>query len=141
MTTLDYKSIGHLNPLLLDGSTQSLDGASLAGRWINTNDKTRGITECLIEVNGAQFTIKLRAAGSGRSISWPTVTARTLANLEEEANQRAHALAASFVHGFMTTDIYIRVNKGVLVIVLFNCFRDNSGRSDYVTREFFYRAG
>ena len=40
----------------------------------------------------------------------------------------------------MKAETYLRVNKGVLVIVLFNSFRDQSGRSDYVTREFFYRA-
>jgi len=33
----------------------------------------------------------------------------------------------------------IRINRGVLVITLFNTFKDDSGRSNYVTREFFYR--
>jgi hypothetical protein len=39
----------------------------------------------------------------------------------------------------MKAETYIRVNKGVLVIVLFISFRDGSKRSDYVNREFFYR--
>ena len=39
----------------------------------------------------------------------------------------------------MKSEIYIRVNKGVLVIVLYNTFQDDSGRSNYLNREFFYR--
>jgi hypothetical protein len=139
MATADHKVIGHLNPSLSDGTSKSLDATRLTGRWINTSRETRGITECLIEAAGEQFKITLLAAGTGASLRWPAVTAKTLANLEEEAGQRTYALAASFDHGFMTSEIYIRVNKGVLVIVLFNSFRDQSGRSDYVTREFFYR--
>ena len=64
-----------------------------------------------------------------------------LANLEEEAGQRAVALAANFEFSFMTAETYIRVNKGVLVIVLFASFRDQSGRSSYVNREFFLSSG
>jgi hypothetical protein len=67
------------------------------------------------------------------------VRAIALANLEEEAGQRAVSLAADFELGFMRAETYLRVNKGVLVIVLFVTFRDGSGRSNYLNREFFYR--
>jgi hypothetical protein len=63
-----------------------------------------------------------------------------MANLEEEAGQRAVALAATFDFGFMRVESYLRVNKGVLVIVAYHMFLDGSGRSDYVNREFFHRA-
>jgi hypothetical protein len=66
--------------------------------------------------------------------------AKALANLEEEAGQRAIALAATFDFGFMTAETYFRVNKGVMVIVLYVTFGDDSGRSNYVNREFFYRS-
>jgi|SRR5215472_14749441 len=140
MATEDYKELGHLNPSLSDGTSKSLDATKLTGRWVNTSGETRGIGECVIERDGGQFNVTLLAAGNGERVHWPTVTAKALANLEEEAGQRAYALAATFDHGFMTAETYIRVNKGVLVIVLFNSFRDDSGRSDYVNREFFYRA-
>jgi len=65
--------------------------------------------------------------------------ATALANLEEEAGQRAVALSADFDLRFMRAETYLRVNKGVLVIVLFVTFQDNSGRSNYLNREFFYR--
>jgi len=63
-----------------------------------------------------------------------------LANLEEEAGQKAVAIAANFDLGFMTAETHLRVNKGVLVIVLVVTFRDDSGRSDYINREFYYKA-
>jgi hypothetical protein len=61
--------------------------------------------------------------------------------LEEEAGQRAVALAADFDFGYMRAETYLRVNKGVLVIVIYVTFADGTGRSDYLNREFFYRQG
>jgi len=44
-----------------------------------------------------------------------------------------------FDFGFMRAETYLRVNKGVLVIVAYYIFLDDSRRSNYVNREFFYR--
>ena len=40
----------------------------------------------------------------------------------------------------MRADTHLRINKGVFVIVLFATFLDDSGRANYLNREFFYRA-
>jgi len=134
----EFKQNGHRDPALLDPATVAR-AEKLIGRWRNTNPETQGIRECEIERDGDQFNIKLSGAGSDGPIAWPTARTRPLANLEEEAGQRTIALAARFEFGFMKSEIYIRVNKGVLVIVLFNTFQDDSGRSNYLNREFFYR--
>jgi hypothetical protein len=39
----------------------------------------------------------------------------------------------------MACELQIRQNKGILAVTTFNRFRDESGRSSYVTRELFYR--
>lgn len=135
---LEFKATGHQDPALLDPATVSR-AEKLIGRWINTNPDTQGIAECEIQRDGDQFTIKISGAGADGPIAWPTARTKALANLEEEAGQRTIALAATFEFGFMKSEIYIRVNKGVLVIVLFNTFQDDSGRSNYLNREFFYR--
>ena len=135
---LEFKQNGHLDPALLDPATTAR-AEKLIGRWLNTNPDTQGIAECEIQPDGDQFTIKLSGAGTDGPIVWPIARSKALANLEEEAGQRTIALAASFDHRFMKSEIYIRVNKGVLVIVLFNTFQDESGRSNYLNREFFYR--
>lgn len=138
INTLEFKQSGHLNAALSDPVTKTLSADKLTGRWVNTNRETQGIAECVIEKDGAQFKVSVVGVGDDGPIAWPTARAKVLANLEEEAGQRASALAANFDFGFMTAETYIRVNKGVLVIVLFASFRDGSGRSSYVNREFFY---
>lgn len=135
----EFKQSGHLNPALANAAISALGADKLTGRWINTNRETHGIAECLIEREGELFKVSIVGVGTDGPIHWPPIEAKPLANLEEEAGQRAFALAPVFEFGFMTAETYIRANKGVLVIVLFNSFRDDSGRSSYVNREFFYR--
>jgi hypothetical protein len=136
---LQFKQSGHLDPALSDPATKTLSADKLTGHWVNTNRDTQGVAECTIEKDGDLFNVSVVGVGTDGPISWPGARVKGLANLEEEAGQRAFALAPAFDFGFMTAETYIRVNKGVLVIVLFNSFRDDSGRSNYVNREFFYR--
>ncbi len=137
--TIEFRQNSHLDPALTDPTTRTLNAGKLTGRWVNTDKETHGLTEILIEQDSDQFTVSAIGAGPDGPIEWAGTRAEVLANLEEEAGQRAIALAATFEFGFMTAETYLRVNKGVLVIVLFNVFRDHSGRSNYINREFFYR--
>jgi hypothetical protein len=114
--------------------------ASLLGHWLNNNRETRGISECVVAQDGDAVTVSITAAGEKEPIRWPIVRATVLANLEEEAGQRTIALLAKFDLGDATADTHVRVNKGVLVIVLYVTFHDDSGRSNYLNREFFYRS-
>ena len=137
--TLEFRQNSHLDPALSDRATILANVEKLTGRWLNTNRETQGVAECLIEHDGEGLSVRILGAGAGGPIAWPRARAQVLANLEEEAGQRTAALVAGFDFGFMKSEIYIRINKGVLVIVLFNSFRDDSGRSNYLNREFFYR--
>ena len=114
--------------------------SSLLGHWLNTNRDTRGLAECVVAEDGEGITVSITAVGENERVRWPTVRATVLANLEEEAGQRTIALLAKFNLGYMTADTHVRVNKGVLVIVLYVTFHDDSGRSNYLNREFFYRS-
>jgi hypothetical protein len=138
MTQAAFKQSSHLNPELLAAKTGNIE--KLFGRWLNTNRHTRGIAECTIAPHGDQINVSVVGVGDEGPIAWPTVTAHALANLEEEAGQRTGALMATFEFGFMHAETHIRINKGVLVIVLFATFLDDSGRSNYLNREFFYAA-
>jgi hypothetical protein len=137
--TVEFKQSGDLDPALSDPATRRLSADKLVGRWVNTDPGTRGIAAIVVERNGEQFSVSIQGAGADGLIDWPRTQAMPLANLEEEAGQRAAALAADFDLGFMKAETYLRVNKGVLVIVLFVTFHDDSGRSNYLNREFFYR--
>lgn len=138
MTQVAFKQSSHLNPELYS-ATGNIE--KLFGRWLNTNRDTRGIAECTITREGDQIKLSIIGVGDEGAIAWPTVTAHALANLEEEAGQRTGALLATFEFGFMRAETHIRINKGVLVIVFFATFLDDSGRSNYLNREFFYKHG
>jgi hypothetical protein len=137
--TVEFKQKSHLQQALLDPAWRTLNADTLTGRWLNTNPGTPGLLELLIKLDGHLFKVGAVAAGDNTRIEWPLTDAKALANLEEEAGQRAVALALTFDLGFMTVESHIRVNKGILVVVLFHTFLDNSGRANYVNREFFYR--
>jgi hypothetical protein len=136
---LQFKQRSHLNPALVDAVTTQLSGEKLIGKWLNTNHETQGIAECVIARSADGYNVTIRGVGDEGLIEWPTVSATTFANLEEEAGQRTVALAADFDFGFMRAETHIRINKGVLVIVLFNTFKDDSNRTNYLNREFFHR--
>ena len=139
MTQAAFKQSSHLNPELYNaGQTGNIE--KLFGRWLNTNRDTRGIAECTIAQDGDRIKVSVVGVGDEGPISWPTVTAHALANLEEEAGQRTGALMATFEFGFMRAETHMRINKGVFVIVLFATFLDDSGRSNYLNREFFHAA-
>jgi hypothetical protein len=116
------------------------NSASLLGRWLNTNHDTRGMRECVIAQNGEDITVSIATAGNNEPVHWPATRAKILANVEEEAGQRTIALLAKFDLDDMTVDSHVRVNKGVLVIVIYVTFNDERGRANYLNREFFYRA-
>jgi hypothetical protein len=137
--TPEFKLSGQLNPALSDRATRTLHADKLIGRWLNTNPETQGVAEIIIERVGERFFVSVLGVGENGLIAWPRTKATALANLEEEAGQRALALAVDFDFGFMQAETYLRVNKGVLVIVAYYIFLDGSQRSNYITREFFYR--
>jgi len=137
--TLEFKLSGQLDPALSDPATRTLHADKLIGRWLNTNPETQGVAEIIVERAGESFFVGVLGVGEDGLIAWPRTEATALANLEEEAGQRALALAVDFDFGFMRAETYLRVNKGVLVIVAYYIFLDGSRRSNYVNREFFYR--
>ena len=137
--TLEFKQNGHLDPALTDPATRTLHADKIVGHWINTSPQTQGVAEIIIEQDGEHFFVSVIGVGENGTITWPRTNATTLANLEEEAGQRALALAVNFDLGFMKAETYLRVNKGVLVIVAYHTFLDGSLRSNYINREFFYR--
>jgi hypothetical protein len=112
--------------------------ASVLGHFLNTNRDTPTIAECTVAQDKDGIIVTVRGAGDKEA--WPIARPTVLANLEEEAGQRSVALMATFDLGDMIADTHMRVNKGVFVIVVYATFKDGSGRSNHLYREFFYRS-
>src|ERR1044072_6942596 len=122
MSGVAFKQTSHLEPALTDPATRTLNVDGLLGRWMNTNPKTSGISEIVIAREGSRFIVSPVGVGRDGPIDWPRTEGVVFANLEEEAGQKAVAIAANFEFGFMNAETHLRVNKGVLIIVLIVTF-------------------
>jgi len=112
---------------------------AILGRWVNTNPQAASLVEIRIEDGAAGPILQVFGSGEDGPIDWGKVEGELFANVEEEDSIHTVALFAHYDHGFMVTDFQIRPNKGVLVAVHFNVFKDDSGRFNYVARDFFHR--
>ena len=111
----------------------SLDVAVLVGDWRNTNP-AGGIARIVCEDNGDG---RLRVHTSSSARDWGTVVAPVYAF--EFDGDKAGAFNAFYDLGFADVRMQANVKQGVLVVATFNAFKDDSGRSNYFNREFFYR--
>lgn len=115
--------------------TASVDLAELTGLWKNTNRATRVIRELTLTKNGDVY--ELRAFGAGAPRDWGKVSVIPHAG-GVDAHDPAGFLAV-YDFDFMQMFLAANMNKGLLIIASYNMFRDGSGRSNYFSREFFYR--
>ena len=109
----------------------------LVGTWLNTNSTTQGITRAILAIKGQQITLRIFAAGDP-TLDWGETDASVFAT--DTSSTEAMAFSAFYDFGFMETQLQAHVRQGVLIIAKFDRFKDNSGRSNYFSKEFFYRA-
>src|SRR2546423_6884271 len=110
---------------------------SLLGTWLNTNGATRGISKALLARKGTQVILRILAAGGQEHYDWGETNASFFA--ADIGSAEAMAFSAFYDFGFMETQLQAHVRQGVLIIAKFDRFKDNSGRSNYFSKEFFYR--
>lgn len=115
----------------------TIDPAPLVGNWLNTDMESKGIVRIVAAVREGAFTIRAFGAGSPAPCDWGEVRAEVYA--DAAGSQAAAAFGAVYDHGFLRTHLQAKVNRGVLVVAVFNEFTDGSGRSSYFNREFYYR--
>ncbi|HZD94960.1 MAG TPA: hypothetical protein VE133_11945 [Candidatus Sulfotelmatobacter sp.] len=116
----------------------SINSDPLLGSWLNTNTATRGIASAILERKGEQIVLRIVAAGSSETCDWGETPANLFA--DSTSSSEAMAFSAFYDFGFMETQLQAHVRQGVLIIAKFDRFKDNSGRSNYFSKEFFYRA-
>ena len=114
-----------------------LDLSSLIGRWKNTNSATRGISEIVISEAGKNLRVQTFGACASGSRDWGEGLATTY----------AYSVAGDIVAGFeLTYDFGMQEtlvtaihNRGVLVIHAYHRFKNGSGRSNFISKEFFHQ--
>lgn len=112
-----------------------LSTADLEGSWRNTNAATRGIPRIDV-TKGEPLTVHVWGAGNH---DWGGVTAPVFT--DSIASREAMAFSALFDLGYADVHMQANIKGGVLVVATFNRIKDDSGRSSYFTREFYWRIG
>jgi hypothetical protein len=109
----------------------------LLGTWINCNKSTRGIVKVIIEKDGNNLFVHPYGSCHPNPCDWGKLKA--LAYAESVSDTKDIAFTASHKPGFKETIITGHLCSGCLIVETFNHFTDNSGRSNYYSRECFYR--
>ncbi len=114
-------------------SAIALDTAALEGSWQNTNDASRGIPRIDI-MRSEPLTIHAWGAGGH---DWGSVAADIFTDSID--SREGMAFRATFDLGYADVHMQANIKGGVLVVATFNRIKDDSGRSSYFTREFYWR--
>jgi hypothetical protein len=110
----------------------------LIGTWVNTNGATRGIEKVDLTARENKLIMRVFGVCDPSPCDWGEITAQLFT--KEICYHEAMAFIAAYDFGFMETELLAHVKLGVLVIAKFDRFKDDSGRSNYFSREFFYRS-
>jgi hypothetical protein len=119
------------------GGNRRLDTSSLLGLWRNTNNASQGISA--IEINARGEDLRIHAFGVGESapVDWGETLARSYA--KDCFSSDAMAFSAVFGAGEIRCHLQANIKQGVLVVAYFTEFKDASRRSNYFSREFYYK--
>lgn len=114
-----------------------IDTSQFVGSWITTNSKTQGIVKMDVTPDGDGLSVHTFGAASPSPCDW----GRTKGIVFSDGVDSTKGLAFSAVYDFdfKETHLQAKVKKGVLVVASFHKFKDESGRSNYFSREFFYQ--
>ncbi len=119
--------------------TRSLEDFTIrqfCGDWKSTNSSTRGIARIKVMPRDGGLVIHAFGASQPELFDWGEARAEVF--VEAGDPSRIRAFRAVYDFGFLETRLQAKSEKGVLVIASFNRFKDQSGRSNYFSREFFY---
>lgn len=116
----------------------AINSSPLHGTWHNTDKKTRGIVKLVISAGGGEGGVAVRAFGACEPspCDWGETEGRAYS--AGAAESEGMAFTATFDFEFMETSLAVYMKGGILVLDSFNTFKDDSGRFNYFSREFFH---
>lgn len=116
----------------------AVDPTPFVGSWTNTNDSARHkIARVVMSVKDGVLIVHAYGDCTPELCDWGEVEASVFA--DSIASHVAMSFSAVYDFGFMETYLQSNIKHGTLVIASCNRFKDDSGRSNYYTREFFYQ--
>ena len=117
-------------------SSASLD--SLLGIWINTKTSGVGIARFEISTKDGAPALRIFGFGPGSILDWGQTPIETVYT-KDVATSEPMAFQARYDLGFMEVHVQGNFSLGLMVLACLNIFKDDSGRANYFSREFFCR--
>ncbi|NET63380.1 MAG: hypothetical protein F6K63_02790 [Moorea sp. SIO1G6] len=115
----------------------NLDASELLGTWKNTNSQTKNITKAIIEFDEGQLTIHIFSAGSPELDDWGK--AKLQAFTSDQSSPVVGGFITQYSRGFVETSIAANCKRGVLVLQVYNSYKDSNGKFNDFSREFFHK--
>ena len=113
------------------------DVSALLGEWRNTNGAATGIARLVLVQSGDQTFVRVFGVDHPMPFDWGEAPAELFAELPDA--EQATSFTAYYDLGLMGVWLQTYLAKGVLVVVSFTRFQDDSGRANYFGKEFFIR--
>ena len=114
-----------------------IDLGPLVGTWVVFESGTTGITRVEIGADGGEATARVYGSADDGEAEWGGQPAAVFA--DDVAGADAWAFRAAYDHGWQRVQLFGYLNRGVLAVDAGTTFTDGSARSNYFTRELFYR--
>ncbi len=113
------------------------DVVPLLGVWENTDTKTKNVLLAEFEVVDNQLMIRAFGATKPELTDWGATNCYLFSNAVD--SNIVTGLCANYDFGFKKTAICGNIKYGILVLQIYNTFKDDSGRANYFTREFYHK--
>jgi len=112
-----------------------------AGRWTNADTNAGGITTLQIGVSGNSANVHAWGKCEPSDCDWGSVNFYAFApDVSSDLASNAVALMGVFDAGFSETTVIIKPSGNQLSVQSFTRFKDNSGRSNYVSNYIFQKS-
>jgi hypothetical protein len=117
-------------------SSVALD--SLLGTWVSTKPSGVGIAKFEISLEDGSPALRVFGFGPGAMIDWGKTSVETVYT-KDVATAEPMAFQARYDLGFIEVHVQANFSLGLMVLACLNIFKDDSGRTNYFSREFFSR--
>ena len=111
------------------------DTSALVGNWVNSNPETNGVARMRVSEEGGRLSLRVYAVGPDGLVDWGEAGVELLT--ASPSSRAVAGFTSLYDFGFAEVRLQAMIMKGLVVLAVFNTFKDGSGRADYFTREYF----
>lgn len=122
-------------------STASASLAQFAGKWVNADSETGGLTKLKITVSGTNVAVQAWGRCHPTDCDWGSVKGVAYAtSVSSNLASDARGIIAVFKESFKESTMIIQPTGNHLRVSTYTRFTDGSGRTNYVSEETFNKA-